>query len=631
MNKKNFKDFFFKNFQLLFQYKKVSPDRVLPFVIVLTGLLCGFTAVSFKAVIHFLEKILYLNTAFVLPNNFHYFIITAGLSFIAGLLLWKVFPDSKGGGIPQLKTALFYQFGIIPVKNLIGKFITAALCIGGGLAVGPEGPTIFICGALGAWIGKIFSFKQFQIKNLVISGSAAGLAAAFNTPISGIMFVFEELLGNLSTKIIGTTIISCVLASTMQRLLVGNKPSLNVPMYRLVQPFELFYYLGLGIFCGIVSFLLIKSLLFFSKKFLSTVKPNFKTIVLPMIAAGAIVGACAVILPAKITGFGYNPVILEDNENNNAVFYKSTFKTIDNLQKKISNIEKSTGEIVGPAASMYKQMEDVFHNSLPIGTIIGIFILKFIIITICFAARPPGGVFLPVLFLGAMAGGIFGTGVNMIDSVNAGKAGAYAIVGMGALLAGVMKAPITSILIIFEMTNNYKIILPLMLANMVSYTVSRYFYKYSIYDGILQSQGVFLNYETLDLKSIKVSEVMSANVKSMPEELSVSDAWLNFNFYNFYSFPVVNSEGAISGILKQYMLKDKIKKKEWFYTVKDVISNQQIPYIYENDDLDNAIKLLGSFETNVLPVLNNSAEKKPVGIISHKNIIKYYSKNSGRV
>ena len=611
---------------------KVNPDYAMPVVIVITGLFCGFAAVSFKSIIHILESFLFLNKSFILPHNLQYLIIPLTSAFGVGLIVWKIYPESKGGGIPQIKAALFYQYGIIPSKDLVGKFITAVLCIGGGLAVCPEGPTIFICAAIGAWLGKIFSFKQMQIKNLVISGAAGGLAAAFNTPISGIMFAFEELIGNLSTKIVGASIVSCVLASTLQRLLTGNNPSLNVPKHNLVQPFELFYYIILGVFCGIVSYLLIKTLLGISKKFSKPGGAGFKKMVLPMTASGLIVGICAMYLPSEITGFGYlqkskHKKITAPNVNVYASS-GSIVKPIEIIQTKINSLENQSPEIFGPASSMYKQLEDLMSNRMDPGLILYIFLFKFFIVSICFIGRPPGGIFLPVIFIGAMAGGLIGVGVNITTPMITGDVGAYALVGMGAIIAGVMKTPITAILIIFEMTNNYDIILPLMLACMISYSVSRYFYKHSIYDGILRNQGIFLSSESLDLKSVRVSDVMNSHVKTIPHNLSVSDALLNFNFFNFYSFPVVDDNGKIAGILKRYMLKEKIKKEDWFAPIKDVIADQELPFIYETDSLDRAIKLLGSFETNVLPVLNNPAEKKPVGIISHNNVIKFYSKKS---
>ncbi|MBP7651938.1 chloride channel protein [Candidatus Dependentiae bacterium] len=634
-----------KYIQNIIEKIKNDPNLLLPGLIVLVGLLSGFAAVIFKYSIHWFENFLYFNHSFHFETNCHFIIIPAACSLFAGIFLTYIFPQSKGSGIPQLKTALYYRYGIFPAKEIFGKFAVCVLCIGGGLAVGAEGPTIFICGIIGSWIGQIFSLKKANIKNLVICGSAGGLAAAFNTPITGIMFVLEELLGNFSTHIIGTTIISCVLASTLQRLMLGNHPSFIVAKYQLVQPLELIFYLGLGICCGILSWLFIKLLIFSTNKI-----SKFKIIPKMFIpaAGGLVIGIAAFYLPAQITGFNYTPELNKKSDGNILETLKSNIKTgltntniyasddSELLNNSIaqSNKIKETPENqiiqkpVGPATALYRQIEDVMANNITGRTLIYLLIFKFVAVILCHSAGIPGGILMPAIFIGSMIGGSVGYVINLFYPAVTGDMGAYALVGMGAFFAGVMKSPITSILLVFELTHNYEIILPLMLANMASFTVSRYLFKSSIYDAILNNQGIYLPTESVDLKSSIVKEAMTSPVKVMNGNITVSDAMPLFTFYQFYSYPVVDDKGKMLGMLKKYMLKRDIINKNPDMKICDLIKNKSVPMLYQNDSIDTAIKFLGSYETSVLPVLNSKEENKVIGIITHTDIIKFYAKET---
>jgi len=627
------------NLKLNDLYKKIiiNPDALLPFLIILVGLLSGFAAVSFKVAIHLFEDLVFYDKTLPFAYNFHFFYIPLICAFFSGLLLYYFFPESGGGGITQLKKALYYNYGIIPSKEIIGKFLVALLCIGGGMAVGPEGPTIFICGALGSWIGKIFHIKRSNIRSLVICGAAGGLSAAFNTPISGIMFALEDLIGNFSTQIIGSTIIACVLASTLQRLLLGNMPSFVVPKYTLTQPLELFFYLFVGLFCALLAYFFIKLLLFLKNKISATNVPHKS---LYPVIGGLFIGICAIVLPPDITGFNYiSKQQIKKNETIEGLKKSAEFRKQEDISeleeipheaqtkfKLFSALKKTNNDkSVGPATAVYKQMEDVMTNNLSGKLILFLLIYKIIAIAICFGAGVPGGIFAPTIFIGAMAGAVIGYIVNIFVPHLTADYGAYALVGMGAFFAAVMKSPITSILIIFEMTHNYEIILPLMLANMTSFSVSRALFKHSIYDAIMIESGIHLPTENVDFKIEDISKIMNKNVITLSINTTISEAEKMFNTYNFYSFPVVDENNKYVGILKRYMLRESLINGNSQNTIEKIARAERIPRLYQHDNLDIAIKIFYSFQTTVLPVLDNPQDNNVVGIITQNDIIKFYA------
>ncbi|HOK40442.1 MAG TPA: chloride channel protein [bacterium] len=604
----------------IFKKNFLNEEKLLPIIIIIIGLLSGFLTVIFKLTIHSFEDLIFFNKFFILPHNLHFLIYPILFSFLSGLLIFLFFPLSKGGGVIQLKRSLYYNYGKIEEKEIIGKFFTALLCIGSGLAVGPEGPILFMCAALGSWVGKLFYVKRMNIKNLVISGTAGGMAAAFNTPITGLMFALEELIGIFSSKILGITIISCVLAAFIQRLFLGANPIFDVQIFYFYQPLDFLFYIILGICAGFLSFLFI-----FFLKFLLTIfsfwKNKYSSLILPPFC-GMIIGFSALFFSSDITGFNYKPknISLEGEKydvKNLSLILPKKFQNNQSKEKEIKN--------VGPATALYKQIEDIMTNKISSKLLLYIFIYKFLMILICNYAGISGGILAPTIFIGACIGGLNAAFFNHFFPHFSSLHGCYVIIGMGAFFAGIMKTPITSIFLVFEMTHNYEIILPLMISNFISYFISKYFFNGSIYDLLLKTQGYNINFKTIDLKSIEISQVMTSSVVVLNANLKIKDITEIINKYNYYSFPVIDDNNHYIGLIKKNIINKKIKEKKFDEKLSEALIDYYIPPLYEYYRLETALKFFNMYETSVLAVLNNKEEKRIIGIVTQKDVIKFLS------
>jgi CIC family chloride channel protein len=403
---------------------------------IVIGILAGLTAVLFTVAIEQTSRRLFGLS----PSPYRLFLIPPLMSIVTGVLLAKVFPDVRGSGVPQTEAAYHLSGGVIPGRVPFGKFLTGVLCIGSGHSMGREGPSVQIGAGLASVIGRWVQLSPERVRDLVPVGAAGALAAAFNTPVSAVIFALEEIIGDMNAALLGSTVVAAVAAVIVERSILGNDPLFRVPTYHLVHPAELAAYAALGVIGGVVSVVFCKGLLALRALF-AKLPPSTK--ILQPAVGGLAIGALLLVTPA-VMGVGYEYV------------------------------------------------DQALNGGLVLKTMVLLCLLKLVATTISYSSGNAGGIFAPSLYIGAMAGGAVGTLVHRYAPFPTGDTGAYALVGMGTLFAGIIRAPMTSVFMIFEITQDYQILVPLMVANMLSFAISRRFQPVPVYHALLHQEGVHL-------------------------------------------------------------------------------------------------------------------------------------------
>jgi CIC family chloride channel protein len=415
---------------------RVRENQAFLVITVVIGVLAGLGAVLFSLAIEITTRSLFGLS----PSAARLFFVPAAVSIVTGVLLAYVFPDVRGSGVPQTKAAYHLPGSALRGRVAAGKFLTGVLCIGSGHSMGREGPSVQIGAALASAAGRWLRLSPGRVRELIPVGAAGALAAAFNTPVAAVLFALEEIIGDTNAPLIGSTVIASVASVIVARSIVGNEPLFHVPTYHLVHPAELLAYAALGLVGGIVSVIFCKGLLRLRAAF-ARLPPATKW-AQPALG-GVAIGAMLIAVPG-VMGVGY--------------------------------------ELVDRA----------LNSSLLLQTMLVLFVAKVIATTVSYASGNAGGIFAPSLYIGAMAGGAVGVLVHTYAPFPTADPGAYALVGMGALFAGIIRAPMTSVFMIFEITQDYQILVPLMLANMLSFVISRHYQHEPVYHALLRQDGIHL-------------------------------------------------------------------------------------------------------------------------------------------
>jgi len=397
------------------------------------------------------------------------FLVPAGVALVAGLLLHRYFPDARGSGIPQTKAALLLGRGRISLRTVLGKFFCTAATIAGGIPLGREGPSVQVGAGIASVMGRTLRLSTSRIKQLVPVGATAAVAAAFNTPIAAVLFTLEELLGNMHAPVLGNVVLGAATSWLVLRLALGNEPLFPVPAYELVHPSELVIYALLGVIGGLISVGFIRLLLRMRGGILNApagLKPFFPAL------GGVLVGGLAIYVP-EVLGTGYR--------------------------------------FVG----------DALNGHMLLQVMAPLLVLKIVTVACAYATGNAGGIFGPSLFMGAMVGGALGHAANTILPSYTAAPGAYALVGMGALFAGIVRAPFTSVIMIFELTHDYAIIVPLMISNAASLVVSKRLQKDTVYEALAKQDGVVLPSHERRHHERTVRDVMRSPSKAESDALAV--------------------------------------------------------------------------------------------------------------
>ena len=432
-------------FALLLRLTPTERQRLLALTIV-SGGLCGLAAVAFHIGINKASALLIDRAASAPHHSWIYLtILTPALGgLIAGLGLCYWVPGAVGSGIPQVKLAYAREAGRIPFRDVIGKYVLAVIQIGSGAALGREGPTVQICAGVSNLLARSGKLSRQNQRRMMSVGVAAGIAAAFNAPIAAVTFTLEEVIGDLDQTMLSGVIVAAAIAAVVERSILGQHPVLEIMRtYSLGSASSLLWYAVLGVLSGFISLAFTESLLGLRARFMRfTAVPKW---VHPAIG-GAVTGTLAM----------------------------------------VGLLWLHTGGIAGGG---YGTLGRALMGSLPLKVLVGLCLLKFGATIFSYSSGGVGGIFAPALFIGAMLGGAVGYVDVAVFHHPTEEIGAFAVVGMGAVFAGIIRAPMTSILIIFEMTGGYGLVLPLMVANMTAYALARNWRRTPIYEALLLQDG----------------------------------------------------------------------------------------------------------------------------------------------
>jgi CIC family chloride channel protein len=489
-----------------------------------------------------------------------------------GPLLYRYFPNARGSGVPQTKAALYASQGRILFKTVFGKFFCTSVTLASGIPLGREGPSVQVGAGIASVLGRNLGLSHERVKALIPVGAAAAIAAAFNTPLAAVVFALEEIVGDLNAPVLGSVIVASVTSWAVLRALLGNDPLFRVPQYQLVHPVEFAIYAVLGVAGGLISAAFAKLLLGMRAWFLR--QPE-KTAWFQPVAGGALVGMIGLFVP-QVLGVGYGYV----------------------------------GDALNGRMALHLMLLLVF--------------LKLIAVTTSYASGNAGGIFGPALFIGAMLGGSVGTVAHHLFPAYTATPGAYALVGMGTAFAGIVRAPMTSVLMIFEMTRDYPVIVPLMISNMISLFICSLMQHEPTYEALAIQDGIHLPSagSRARLGMRQVAMVMRPPESVVSCELTVREALEQFHANNVRTLIVTDTRGVIGVVshltLEQQLDKDPEQKLE---KIVDVI---QFPHVHADQGLDQALERMGAHHIDVLPVVNRANVHKLEGIVTLKDVLDAY-------
>lgn len=457
---------------ILRRYMRAIPEQNRLFILTaVIGGVCGAAAVAFHLVIGAFEHLL-IDRALNAQGWWQVpaIVVTPVVgALICGLLLHYVVPNARGSGIPQVKVVYAVKQGRVRLRDAVGKFFISALQIGSGSSLGREGPTVHICAGIATSLGRLFALSPQNTRRLVPVGSAAGIAAAFNAPIAAVTFTTEELVGGLDETVLSGVVVAAAVAAVIERTVLGEHAVFTQGgAYGLTHTSSLLVYVLLGVAAAGVSHLFVRALLRVRREFRESRVPPWARPAVGAFVTGAFAACTLTFLNTRgVTGGGY------------------------------------------------QTLSAALAGNVPALTMFALCAIKTIATVFSYSSGGSGGIFAPSLFIGGMLGGAF----SLLDSAALGhadtQAGAFALVGMGAVFAGVIRAPITSFLIIFEMTDGYGLILPLMIANSISYLLARRWQDKPIYEALLEQDGISLPHATSAAAALSALQVHNA---MMPRE-----------------------------------------------------------------------------------------------------------------
>src|SRR5258708_2955452 len=496
----------------------------------------------------------------------------AGSAFV-GYLLYRLFPDARGSGVPQTKAALYARGGRISLGTVFGKFFCTSATLASGIPLGREGPAVQVGAGIASVLGRKLGLRPEKVKALIPVGAAAAVAAAFNTPLAAVLFALEEVVGDMHPPVLGSVVLASATSWAMLRLLLGNDPLFQVPQYQLVHPGEFGIYAVLGLAGGFVSVAFTKLLLWMRARFLRFPK---KTVWFQPVAGGVTVGIMGWFVP-QLLGVGY------------------------------------------------KHVGEALNGNMALKVMILLLVLKFFAVVTSYASGNAGGIFGPSLFLGAMLGGIVGNVANHFLPNYAGTPGAYALVGMGTAFAGIVRAPMTSVVMIFEITRDYAVIVPLMISNLVSFFISSRFQKQPIYEVLAHQDGIHLpRAETRQQEEQRqVVRAMRDSTEVLGADMTVQEALEKSKSSEFHAWPIGNERGVIGVISLQTLQRansDGLANKR----LSEFADAGHFPHVHPDHPLHAALDRMGASRLDLLPVVSRANVHQLEGVVTLQDVLALY-------
>jgi len=561
---------------------RLDENTIILIIASIIGIIGGFGAVGFRTLIGLIQIIAIgghsnvLETVSALPWYMKLLLPSIG-GLVVGPLIYFFGRETKGHGVPEVIEAVALRGGKIRSRVMFLKAFVSAVTIGTGGSVGREGPIVQIGSSVGSTFGQWLRVSQERLKVLVSCGAAAGIAATFNAPIAGVLFSVEIILGNYAIATLVPLIISSVMATIVGRWYFGDIPAFEIPHYSLGNAWEIGPYILLGIVSGTIAVCFVK--LLYSLEDLADNIPIKDWIKTPLILL--LIGLMLLYFP-HVYGVGYDT---------------------------ITQVLKS------------KMVWYMLLLLVPV---------KMIATSITLAAGGSGGIFAPSLFLGAVFGGLFGTLMHFLFPDVIMSSGAYAVVGMSAMVAGTTHAPLTAFLVIFEMTGDYKLILPLMLCSILASFVASVIKRDSIYTMKLSRRGVDLSrgMEVSIMQTTKVRDVMNSDMLVLNESIGFNDLLQKVVNSNEAYYFVTDDEGKYQGSFNVHDVKEVLNEKSLagLVVAKDLVPISLSPSIEMDATLAQCMRKFSIYEMEELPVVDNENSNKLIGKIGRRDIINVYNR-----
>src|ERR1700691_6744918 len=541
-------------------------------------ILCVFIGIfSGLAVVCFRLAIDWTHLALLGPlpetHSWRLFAVPSLAGLVVALLVLHVFPNIRGSGVNQTKAALYIFNGFIPFRTAIGKFICAALAIGSGQSLGPEDPSLQIGASIASALGRQLEISREKLRLMAPVGAAAGLAAAFNAPISAVLFVIEEVIGRWSAGILGSVVLSAVSSVVIVRSFLGSEPLFRIPVTSFKGPSELLAYAVLGIVGGLASVAFAQSVGYLRPRLKAL--PRWTQYFQPALA-GLLVG---------LIGYLGFPQVM---------------------------------------GARYGSMDEAMHGQYAWKVLAILAVLKILATTLSFVSGTPGGMFAPTLFVGAMLGGAVGDLERHFFPHLTGSTGTYALVGMGVLFAGFLRVPMTSVFMVLEVSGNYEIVVPVIVANTFSYLVSRSLQTVPIFDMLTRQDGLILPSLEEDREEA-ILRVADAMLPAPATILSAQD-YVDANFRRVQdsadSVFLVRLHPSGWNNATREQLQRLYQEGKGELTLASVLPAQSLPSLYPDLPLDAALRYVNDYP--LVPVVNRANSRQLEGVISRDSVFKKY-------
>ena len=550
-------------------------DQVFLVLTLLIGALVGLIVVAFILLTERVGQRLY-------PADgaaWHRVAFPIVVSLVMGFLLYRYFPNARGSGVPQTKAALYAREGRISLRTVFGKFFCTSVTLASGIPLGREGPSVQVGAGIASVLGRKLGLRQEKVKALIPVGAAAAVAAAFNTPLAAVLFSLEEVVGDLHAPVLGSVVLASATSWAVLRLLLGNHPLFAVPQYQLVHPAEFALYAVLGVAGGLVSAAFSRLLLWLREGFLAAPR---KTLWFQPVAGGLVVGLMGWFVPQTL-GVGY--------------FHVG---------------EALNGNMAWKLMAL-------------------LLVLKLVSVAVSYASGNAGGIFGPSLFLGAMLGGVVGTVGNRLFPGQVATSGAYALVGMGTAFAGIVRAPMTSVVMIFEITRDYAVIVPLMISNLVSFFIASRFQKHPIYDVLAHQDGIHL--PSAESRSgegnRQVQHAMRPADEVLGAEQKIAEVLPLIERSALPAFPVCDPQGVI-GVLSRAAIESAAVNGNHGETLDELLASREFPHLHTDHSPHAALDRMGAEGLDALPVVSRANVHKLLGIVTFDDVLALYRKPSPR-
>jgi chloride channel protein, CIC family len=545
-------------------------ERFFLLLAVFIGLFSGLAVVCFRLAIDWTK--IWLLGPLLEPHSWRLVATPAVVGLVVALLVMHVFPLVRGSGVNQTKAALYIYNGYIPFRTAVGKFITAALAIGSGQSLGPEDPSLQIGASLASALGRRFELSRERLRLLAPVGAAAGLAAAFNAPISAVLFVIEEVIGRWSAGILGSVVLSAVSSVVVVRWFLGSEPLFRIPVVGLVRPTELLAYAFLGLVGGLAAVIFAKAIGYFRPRLRAW--PRWTQYFQPA-AAGLVIGLIGFLGAPQVMGAGY------------------------------------------------EYMDQAMHDQFTWKMLAILALLKIIATTLSFVSGAPGGMFAPTLFVGAMLGGAVGGVERALYPGLTGSTATYALVGMGVLFAAFLRVPMTSVFMVLEVSGNYSIIVPVIVANTLAYVISRGLQPTPIFDLLTRQDGL----ELPSLEEQREQTVLRVEDAMKPAPTPVLDAQdsVEQSLRRVQDLPGVflvrmNPSGwsrTTSDTLRRLAGEGKGEM-----TLGSTLPIRNLPYLHPDLTLEAALRHV--YQVPLVPVVHRADFRRLEGVISREDVLEKY-------